>query len=373
MRKRDCAWFLALCLALPVLSAEAQPVPAQDVPQADELVAEDTAALDLDVPDGAEVSLGGVAQGARRRIELKPFPVGRYVPYAVRVRFAGGGELTRTVLLHGGWRVRLPIAAPGTFRPEVVPQTGHDVGVWSVAWSPDGRQALTGSLDGSAILWDAASGLQLRTFRGRALAVRSVAFSLDGKRVAVAGEGDPTDPKGDVTVFDTATGREHLRFDGHRGGVWGVAFSPDGRFLLTGSEDGTAILWNAATAQRLRTFARDGHSAPILAVAFSADGTEVLTGSRDHAAMLWDVASGLKARSFTGHTEAVRAVAFRPGDGPAQVATASYDGTARLWDASTGASLHTLKGHTKPVRALAYRHDGRTLFTGSSDGVLIEW
>src|SRR5208283_3938953 len=74
------------------------------------------------------------------------------------------------------------------------------------------------------------------------------------------------------------------------GEVLSVAFSPDGRYVLTGSEDKTARLWDAATGQQIRTF--EGHKDEVTSVAFSPDGQFVLTGSWDTTTHLWDAASG---------------------------------------------------------------------------------
>ena len=52
-----------------------------------------------------------------------------------------------------------------------------------MAFSPDGKQVLAGINDGTALLWDAQGGQELRAFTGRAGSVSSVAFSPDGKQV----------------------------------------------------------------------------------------------------------------------------------------------------------------------------------------------
>jgi hypothetical protein len=111
-----------------------------------------------------------------------------------------------------------------------------------------------------------------------------------------------------------------------------VAFSPDSRQVLTGSEDGTASLSDAAGGQKLISFYL--HTNSVRSVAFSLDGRQVLTGSEDGTALLWDAGHGKQLRAFQGHTGTVGFVAFSL-DGR-RVLTGSIDGTVRLWDVATG-------------------------------------
>ncbi|MFX0201897.1 MAG: WD40 repeat domain-containing protein [Candidatus Hodarchaeota archaeon] len=95
---------------------------------------------------------------------------------------------------------------------------------------------------------------------------------------------------------------------GYSGGVLTVAFSTDGRFVLTGSVDNTARLWEVATGKEVRRF--EGHQEMIYSVAFSRNGHFVLTGSADMTSRLWEVATGKEIRRFEGHDTNVFSVAF---------------------------------------------------------------
>jgi hypothetical protein len=107
--------------------------------------------------------------------------------------------------------------------------------------------------------------------------------------------------------------------------VEAVAFSPDGRRVLTGSHDGTARLWEAASGKPIATLRHEGE---VLAVAFSPDGRTALTGGWDTAARLWEAATDKPIASLPHKGKVIR-LAFSP-DGRT-ILTGSVDGTARLW------------------------------------------
>jgi hypothetical protein len=120
--------------------------------------------------------------------------------------------------------------------------------------------------------------------------VGAVAFAADGTRVAT-GSVD-----GSARVFDVATGAELARLD-HGGPVGAVAFAADGTRVATGSGDGSARVFDAATGAEL---ARLDHGGPVRAVAFAADGTRVVTGSVDGSARVFEASpERLLDRVFT--------------------------------------------------------------------------
>ena len=191
----------------------------------------------------------------------------------------------------------------------------------------------------------------------------AVAFSPDGTRI-LTGSVDHT-----AWVWDAATGKTIATLAGHTDWVTAVAFSQDGARILTGSKDNTARLWDAATGTAVATLA--GHTAPVSAVAFSPDGTRVLTGSWD-STRLRDTATGQAVVTLAGHTGLVTTVAFSR-DGTRVLTGGLADKTARLWDAATGKTVATLAGHAGPVTTVAFSPDGTRVLTGSWDSTARLW
>ena len=144
--------------------------------------------------------------------------------------------------------------------------------------------------------------------------------------------------------------------------IMSVAFSKDGRFVLTGSADRTAVLWNAANGKELRRF--EGHLDSVSSVALSPDGKLALTGSSDSTARLWDVTSGKEMKRFLGHSAGVSSVALSP-DG-LRVLTGSLDNTARIWDAASGKELSRFVAgpRVQQIYSVAFSPDGRAVLTG---------
>jgi WD40 repeat protein len=110
----------------------------------------------------------------------------------------------------------------------------------------------------------------------------------------------------------------------HTDAVEVVAFSPDGKYVVSGSNDRTARVWEAATGEEI---ARMTHDESVRTVAFSPDGKYVVSGSRDNTARVWEVSTG---REFarTTHNKDVNIATFSP-DGR-YVASGSAD-TVRVW------------------------------------------
>ena len=242
-------------------------------------------------------------------------------------------------------------------------------GLVSVAFSPDGRRVAVSAAE-FVYLCDAVTARRLFDLGPHAGRVRRVAYSSDGKRIASTTDNGSNA----VHLWDAETGREVAVPRNHTARASHIAFSPDGSRLISVSDypDQTARLWDAATGRRLAVL--PGHKNGIDAVAFSPDGERVATASLDQTARLWDGRTGQLVAVLGGHTGSLMYVVFSP-DGT-RVVTASVDATLRLWDARTGELIGVLRGHGDTFSMdgpPVFTPDGSRLVSGSRDGTVRVW
>jgi serine/threonine protein kinase len=240
---------------------------------------------------------------------------------------------------------------------------GHTHGVHCVAFAPGGRQAVSSSADTTIRLWDVEAGELIRRFLWHSKHVWGVAFAPDGSRF-VSGSWDNT-----LRLWDIKTGSELCRFKGHSNGVNSVAFSPDGQRVLSGSNDRTVRLWGVHTGQEQHRFT--GHQDYVTCVQFSPDGRRALSGSKDQTVRLWDIQTCRERHCFQGHSDVIYGVAFSP-DGRA-ILSGSWDCTMRLWDVDSGRELACIAGHPQGVNSVAFSPDGRRILSASRDRLVRLW
>ena len=247
---------------------------------------------------------------------------------------------------------------------------GHESSVNSVEFSPDGKQLASGSFDKTIKIWDVTTGKVLNTLKGHEGEVRSVGFSPDGKKLA-SGSNDKT-----IKIWDVTTGKVLNTLNGHESEVISVGFSPDGKKLASGSADKTIKIWDVTTGKVLNTlpserYANKGHEGYVNSVGFSPDGKQLASGSSDNTIKIWNVTTGKVVNTLKGHKVYVNSVGFSP-DGK-QLVSGSSDSTIKIWDVTTGEVLNTLKGHENWVRSVGFSPDGQQLASGSDDNTIKIW
>ncbi len=292
---------------------------------------------------------------------------------------------------------------------------GHEDGITSISFSPDGGEVMTGCADANVRMWRARDGEWLRTFSRRPpkVPVSSLAFSLDGAYEAI-GRVD-----GVTKVWDARQGGFLYDLKGHEGAVQSLAFSLNGSWLFSGSADRTMRVWdmNHGTVSafhpyfdRLDTigvvavggregliasasgpFASSslddsirlwlshydrptrilrGHRGTVRSVSYALDSDRLVSASSDGTIKLWNSKEGTCLRTVTNAVLAERVVFL---DSGRALAVGMADGTLRILDADTLNPIREWKAHAKPVQSLVVSADGRWMATASADQTVAVW
>jgi WD40 repeat protein len=191
-----------------------------------------------------------------------------------------------------------------------------------------------GRIVSSSIIWAVRTGEKLSAFKGIACATSALSpdrrLLLRGTTVAVGlcGLTPQQDveriqrAEGALRVVEVDSGKEVGRLEGHLGPLRAVMFCPDGLHALSAGEDGTMRQWNLKTNKVVRCLKVPGSS-----VQFSPDGRRLLSLSEEGALTLWDVATEKCIRQF--QLTGVLSAAFSP-DGQ-HALSGGKDGVLRLW------------------------------------------
>jgi cytochrome c len=190
--------------------------------------------------------------------------------------------------------------------------------------------------------------------RGHGGPVRAVAMSADGK-TAISGSFDSS---AILWSLERNAAQQVLRF--HESAVNAVALAGDGR-IVTGGEDGRIAIWKPGDLKPITVL--EGHTAPVVALAVSPDGTTLASASWDRTVRLWPIAGGVP-RVLEGHTQNVNGVAFTP-DGKSLV-SAGYDTSIRIWPL-TGADAAIVRNLPAPLNTVVVARDGE-IVTAGADG-----
>jgi len=219
-------------------------------------------------PDGTGVAYGGADTTVRLWEPEKRWIARKFAGHpgqVTAVAYSPNGKQLLTCSLNS---IRLYDVASGRAEREI---KGHTKTVNSIAFSPDGRYALSGAgayeyknnqilvVNGKVVyadcttrLWDVDNGKELFNIKDQEIPVLCVAYCPDGRRISYTLQDSIIRM---YDVMDAKPGKmTNLKGTGYGYGYW-VKYSPDGKMLVTVGVDGKVIVWDTATGQRLREWA----------------------------------------------------------------------------------------------------------------------
>jgi WD40 repeat protein len=346
--------------------------------------------------DGRALATGG----QDRVIRLYETDTGRPLAPAVGhqhvvmgIAWAPGGQVLATA--SSDQTIRLWEVPAGK---EVARLEGHADYVRAVAFAPDGKTLASGGSQGSILVWGVGAGERPREFdRGSGENVSALAFAPDGATLA-AGQfvrqraGDV--PDCGVRLFETRSGREVRRFGEKGAATMALAFSPDGRTLAVGDyrENPQPLasshldfrvgiaLWDPGTGAHVRRLDEGLRSPPP--VGFSGDGRTLASvvsrrviprdGSSSVAAV-WELASGKVRRRFEVPGGSVYSAALSPSGRLLALGVDRGGPAIRLVAVDTGAEVARFDGRQGLVQGLAFSPDGSFLAAKGEDTTVLIW
>jgi len=258
------------------------------------------------------------------------------------VAYSSDGKLFAS----GGWDNRILVYRADTpnFGQKVFALEGHNAAITCVAFSRDANLLASASKDFSVKIWDMSNGRLVKTLSQHNDVVNRVFFDQSGWNVLTCSNdgtiqilditniiepkvlkiGTPVNgfvqapdkksyyvaTNGAEVLQVDATGKVLQKMSGHTDAVNQIELTPDSKFLVSCSNDKTAVIWDIANAKPLRKFI--GHNWKVTGFSISSDSRYLLTGCNDGEAILWDMTTAKALTTFKGMGTNVRCVAFAP-------------------------------------------------------------
>lgn len=227
----------------------------------------------------------------------------------------------------------------------------------SLAFSPDGS-LLGAALDSGWIeLYDMQKGKMVGALEGQTTSeVWTICFSPDGKQ-CISGALDRA-----VRIWDVESRECNWALRGHDEWVNGVAIAPNGHAIVSAGGDKTVRVWDTRNMNCRATLR--GHTDFVRSVAVLEDNKTVVSASDDCMLRRWDIEQGTCTGLMKGHSKGIYSVSAGRGT---QVASASRDCTVVLWNTDQLNKHKEYRGHNGDVNSCSFAAHGQFIVSGSDD------
>jgi WD40 repeat protein len=225
----------------------------------------------------------------------------------------------------------------------------RDVGLVAVAVAPYVR------------IYSVVTGKLISTLEAAAVDVYSLEFSPDTTELLSGNR------LGNVILSEVSSGRTEVRLDSGNM-YYRAVFSPDGKQIASADQDGKVRIWDVASGKIINTLI--GHNGAAKLIRFSPDGRMIATAADDNTVRIWDAASGKEVKSPV-RSDSVQRFAFTP-DGK-RLVTASHDGAVVLWEVDGMQEVITLQKLGRPPSSVTFSNDGLTLAVSDENGGVRVW
>ncbi len=256
--------------------------------------------------------------------------------------------------------------------PEIAGAKGQKPAVTALAFSPDGKQLAVGSY-GRVELRDAAGRRVRREIAGLPGKVNAMNFSPDGKQVVAATGINGL--RGVAQLVDVRRGKLVREFAGHRDVLYDAEFSPDGQLLATAGYDRTIRIWRTENGEVLHTIAV--HNGAVFDLAFDPSGTVLASASADQTVKLWRVSDGTRLDTLSQPQGELYRVAFTR-DGQ-HILAAGADKRLHFWlfvsreKPESNPVVESRFAHESGLTTFALSGNGDYLITAAADRTLKLW
>eukprot|EP00472_Partenskyella_glossopodia_P014788 CAMPEP_0197515142 /NCGR_PEP_ID=MMETSP1318-20131121/357_1 /TAXON_ID=552666 /ORGANISM="Partenskyella glossopodia, Strain RCC365" /LENGTH=360 /DNA_ID=CAMNT_0043063425 /DNA_START=39 /DNA_END=1121 /DNA_ORIENTATION=- len=253
--------------------------------------------------------------------------------------------------------------------------TGHSGPIYTCKFDATGELMASGGMDKLLFLWRIDGKCEnISTLKGCDGAILDLAWYRNGEYLITAS----ADKTG--TVFDVESQEKIKRLRGHTSFVNSVSASRRGEpYLLTGSDDGSAMVWDIRVRGAQKTLKDEKSPYPILSCAFSDDSTQAFTAGIDEQISVWDIRKEQVVYKLQGHTDCVTGLSVSP-DGRYLLSN-SMDNTMKMWDVrpyvSTARFTRQFVGHRhnmdKTLLKCSWNADASRVTAGSADRFVYVW